>query len=380
VIAAGFPQGGRRHELEGRSQIGKFVDAQAYFLVEPSQPLERRALDLPKPGPGEALVEVAACGLCHTDLSFASGAVRPRHELPLVLGHEVTGRVVSAGDGAEGLLGRPVLVPAVLPCGECPFCLGGRSNICPQQKMPGNDMHGGFASHVLVPGRFLIPVDHAPPEVSLEEIAVVADAVSTAYQAVRRSGLTAGDAVFVVGAGGVGAFLLQIARAMGGRVVVCDVRPERLRLAASFGAEAMVEVDGDPASQRRRIQGIAREWGIPSLSWRIFECSGTRAGQELAFSLLAPAASLVVVGFTPERLDLRLSNLMAFDATAVGSWGCPPEVYPRVLDLVFSGQVAISPLVEHAPMSEINRLLEEMAEHRLTRRMVLHPKNGAGAT
>jgi 6-hydroxycyclohex-1-ene-1-carbonyl-CoA dehydrogenase len=354
------------------------LQAEAYFLVDAAHPLERRPLALAEPTPEEALVEVVACGLCHTDLSFASGAVVPRHELPLVLGHEVTGRVVAAGEEVAHLLGRPVLVPSVLPCGTCAFCRAGRSNICPRQKMPGNDIHGGFATHLLAPGRFLIPLDDAPEEVSLAEIAVVADAVSTAYYAVRRSGLAAGDVAFVVGAGGVGSFLMQIARALGARVVVCDVRPERLRLAASFGAEVALEVAGDPREVRRQAQAAARDWGVPSFAWRIFECSGTTAGQELAFTLLAPAATLVVVGFTPERLPLRLSNLMAFDATAVGTWGCPPEAYREVLDLIYRRQVEVSPFVEHAPMSEINRLLEEMAEHRLTRRMVLHPPNGVG--
>jgi 6-hydroxycyclohex-1-ene-1-carbonyl-CoA dehydrogenase len=349
------------------------VNAEGYFLLAPQERLVKRALEVPEPAPGEAVVAVEACGLCHTDLAFASGAVMPRHALPLVLGHEVTGRVVAAGEDVRELLGRPVLVPAVLPCGECAFCRAGRSNICPRQRMPGNDLHGGFASHLLVPGRFLVPLDDAPPGFAREELAVVADAVSTAYQAVLRSGLVAGDVAFVVGAGGVGGFVAQVATALGARVVAIDVLHERLAALAERGIERTLRAGEDERAVRTAAHVAAREWGVPSLDWRIFECSGTPAGQSLAFSLLAPAATLVVVGFTPEKVKLRLSNVMAHDATVIGTWGAPPEVYPPVLQLVYRGKVALTPFIDRAPMSELNRLLDDMAAHRLTRRMVLLP-------
>jgi 6-hydroxycyclohex-1-ene-1-carbonyl-CoA dehydrogenase len=347
--------------------------AEGYFLLAPAERLVKRALPLPEPAPGEALVEVEACGLCHTDLAFASGTVVPRHSLPLVLGHEVTGQVVAAGEDVRDLVGKPVLVPAVLPCGQCPFCRAGRSNICPHQKMPGNDLHGGFASHLLVPGRFLVTLDDAPPGFAREELSVVADAVSTAYQAVLRSGLAPGDVAFVVGAGGVGGFVAQVARALGARVVAIDVDPERLAALGDHGVERTLLAGEDERAVRSAAQTMAREWGVPSLGWRIFECSGTPAGQSLAFTLLAPASTLVVVGFSAEKVRLRLSNVMAHDATVQGTWGCPPEAYRGVLRLVYEGKVALSPFIDRAPMSELNRLLDEMAAHRLRRRMVLLP-------
>lgn len=350
------------------------MQGSAFFLETPERPLVWRELTIPDPGPGDVVVEVAACGLCHTDLSFASGSVAPRHALPLVLGHEVTGRVVAAGDGVEDRLGKPVLVPAVLPCGDCAFCRAARSNICPHQKMPGNDIHGGFATHLVVPGRFVVPLDGAPEDLSLEEVSVVADAVSTAFQAIARSGLGAGDAAFVVGAGGVGAFVVQIARALGARVVACDVQRDRLDLVAEHGAEAVLETaDREERDLRRELHDLARAWEVPSVRWKIFETSGTPAGQSLAFALLAPAATMVQVGFTPAKVTVRLSNLMAFDATVHGTWGCPPEAYPAVLDLIYRGDVVLTPFVEHAPMGALNELLDDMAHHRLSRRMILHP-------
>jgi 6-hydroxycyclohex-1-ene-1-carbonyl-CoA dehydrogenase len=351
------------------------MHTQGYFLETPAHPLVLRDLDVPAPGPGEAVVAVAACGLCHTDLAFADGSVPPRHALPLVLGHEVTGTVVAAGDGYAHLAGKPVLVPAVLPCGECDFCRAGRGNACPHQKMPGNDIHGGFSSHMLVPAGPLIPLDDAPEGFPLDDLAVVADAVSTAYQAALRAGLGAGDLAVVVGAGGVGGFLVQIARALGARVVACDVKPEALEAASTFGAERTIEVAGRDAKEvRREVRALAREWQVPSLRLKLFETSGTREGQTLAFGLLDRAATLVQVGYSPEAIPLRLSNLMAFDATVHGTWGCPTEAYPAVLDLIFRGQVVLAPVVDHAPLSDLNRLLDDMAGHRLARRMILHPQ------
>ena len=350
------------------------MKAEAFFLDRPSGPLATRELETGEPGASEVVVEVEACGLCHTDLSFAAGSVAPRHPLPLVLGHEITGRVVVTGGDARHLMDRPVLVPAVLPCGECDFCAAGRGNACPRQKMPGNDIHGGFASHVLLPAGALIPVDDAPEHITRANLSVVADAVSTAYQAILRSDLQVGDAVFVVGAGGVGGFIIQFARALGARVIACDISPERLVTAAAYGAEETVNVaDLDGREARKKLQGIARSWKIPSLRHRIFEASGTAAGQLLAYSLIARAATLVQVGYTFDKVTVRLSNLMAFDATVHGSWGCPPEAYRRALEMIYDGSVVLEPFVEHAPMSELNRLLEDMADHRLTKRMVLLP-------
>jgi 6-hydroxycyclohex-1-ene-1-carbonyl-CoA dehydrogenase len=351
--------------------------ALGYFLEAPGAPLARRDLTLSLPGAGEALVEVLACGLCHTDLAFASGSVPTRHALPLVLGHEVVGRILSAEAGFSSLIGRTVLVPAVLPCGTCEYCQSGRGNACPDQKMPGNDVHGGFASHLLVPAAPLVPVDDfVSTEQDARELAVVADAVSTAYQAVRRAGLKAGDAAFVVGGGGVGAFVTQIARALGARVAVGDVAPDRLELLSAHGAERTVDLrELHPQDARKQFGAIARDWRVPPLRTRIFECSGTANGQVLAFSLLGRGATLVQVGYTPEPVTVRLSNLMAFDATVHGTWGCPPEAYPAVLRMIADGRVAVRPFVEHAPMSSVNTLLDAMGAHTLRSRMVLDPRS-----
>jgi 6-hydroxycyclohex-1-ene-1-carbonyl-CoA dehydrogenase len=125
---------------------------------------------------GEVLVKIAGCGVCHTDLSFWHYGVQTKHALPLTLGHEISG-IVIAGD--KTWLNKAVIIPAVLPCGECELCKKGRSNICRSQLMPGNDLQGGFASHIKIPSRYLC---HVPDSIlktyPLEHLAVIADAIS----------------------------------------------------------------------------------------------------------------------------------------------------------------------------------------------------------
>lgn len=346
------------------------LHADAWVLEKAGQPLVRRTLAL-EPGDMDAVVEVEGCGLCHTDLGFADGSVSPRHALPLVLGHEISGKVVAAKHA--GLVGKKVLVPAVMSCGVCAFCRAGRGNACPMQTMPGNDANGGFATHVVVPAQSLVSLEGAPANLSTDAFGVVADAVSTAYQAVRRAWLDVDDVAFVIGAGGVGGFLAQIARALGARVIACDVDPVKLARLAALGIETVVVTGKDAKEVRRDLHARAKKLGAPSLAWRIFECSGTTSGQLLAYALLAQASTLVVVGYTREMINIRLSNVMAFDATVLGSWGCPRERYADVLDLVFQGSIALEPFIERAPMSSINAHLRALAEHRLERRLVLDP-------
>ncbi len=110
------------------------------------------------------------------------------------------------------------------------------------------------------------------------------------------------------------------------------------------------------------------------MNWRVFECSGNAAGQQLAYSLLGRAATMVVVGYTFDKVELRLSNLMALDAQAIGTWGCPPEAYPDVLRLVYDGVVRLDPFIEHRPMSAVNDHLAEMSSGALKRRVVMDPR------
>jgi 6-hydroxycyclohex-1-ene-1-carbonyl-CoA dehydrogenase len=344
----------------------------AYQMTAKDAPFERVEMPIPEPADDEAVVAVAGCGVCHTDLSFWHHGVPTRHPLPLVLGHEISGIVLQ---GPAHLIGKPVIVPAVLPCGECELCRRGRSNICQSQKMPGNDFNGGFASHVAVPSRFLAPVpEPALADHSLAELAVIADAVSTPYQVLVKSGLTPGDLAIVIGVGGIGIYAAQLARIMGGKVIAADISQEKLDQLKAIGVTATINTrEMDVKAVKNRVKEYCRELQAPAHGWKIYETSGTKAGQDLAFALLGIAGTLSVVGFTLEKLELRLSNLMAFDATVIGTWGCKPELYPAVIDLVAQKKLALKPFTETRRMSQINDVFQMMLQHQLMKRAVLMP-------
>jgi len=270
-----------------------------------------------------------------------------------------------------------VLVPAVMPCGECDACKRGKPTICPRQEMPGNDIQGGFATHIDVPARGLCPVDEArlaKAGLQLADISVVADAVTTPYQAVIQAGVAPGQLVIVNGVGGVGGYCVQVAAAFGATVVAIDVDAKKLEMVAAHGASKTFDVrEVDPKNLKKEIGAFARSKGLPSREWAIFECSGTAAGQLTAWSLLVHGATLAVVGFTMDKVEVRLSNLMAFHARALGNWGCPPELYPPALDMVLDGKVKLAPFVERHPLETINEVFEGVHGRKLTRRAVLVP-------
>jgi len=352
------------------------IDAQRWLMTAANAPLER-ARFAAAAGRGEVVVRVAGCGVCHTDLGYLYDGVRTKLPLPLALGHEVSGRVVEASAGAEAWLGKAVIVPAVLPCGECDLCRRGLSTICRAQKMPGNDIHGGFATHIVVPARGLCPVAEERLEragLTLADVSIVADALTTPYQAVLRAGAKPGSLAVVVGAGGVGGYCVQIARAFGAKVVAIDVDEAKLEAISRHGAALTLDARAlDARALKTAILDFAKRNQLPATEWLIFECSGTAAGQLTAYGLLVHGATLSVVGFTMDKIELRLSNLMAFDARAIGNWGCPPEHYPAALELVLDGKVEVKPFVETHPLDDINRVLDAVHHHSIKKRAVLVP-------
>ena len=335
-------------------------------------PLERVSWEPPELAEDEALVQIAGCGVCHTDLSFWHYGVPTKQELPLVLGHEISGTVV---EGPADLVGQPVIVPAVLPCGECSLCRNGRGNICQSQKMPGNDFNGGFATHVVIPAKYLAKVPEAAlVGHSLAELAVIADAVSTPYQVIVKSELKEGDLAIIIGVGGIGIYGAQLAQITGAKVIGLDLAQDKLDRLTEIGISATLNIKGmDIKEIKNSVKGLAKEMNCSPYGWKVYEMSGTRSGQELGFALLGIAGTLSIVGFTLDKLEVRLSNLMAFDANVIGTWGCKPELYTDVINLVGQGKLKLQPFTETKPLSQINEVFQQTLEHKLIKRTVLVP-------
>ena len=336
--------------------------------------LEKTEIPVPELKDGEVLVEVAGCGVCHTDLGFFYDGVPNVNKPPLTLGHEISGTVV-AGD--EKWIGKEVIIPAVMPCRKCLLCKTGRGNRCLNQKMPGNSLgiYGGFSSHIPVPSIDLCEIKDRKG-IPLSHFAVVADAATTPYQAAKRADLQPGDNVIVLGiTGGVGQYMGQVAKALGAKTVVGIARnQEKLERALKFGADAVIKTtDKDARAISKEFRSFCKAHGLPNFGWKIFEVTGSKPGQEIALSLLGFTGKLIVVGFGMAKVEYAIGRLMAFDAELIGTWGCLPEYYPIVLDMVMDGKINMEEFVQTRPMSTIAETFAEAHAVPPVKRIVLEP-------
>lgn len=311
----------------------------AAVFTGPSAPLQLETIPRPDPAPGEILVRVGACGLCHSDLHYMDHGVPTFKAPPLVLGHEISGTVVRVGTGVdEARLGTSVLLAPVTSCGECVMCRTGRENVCARQRMLGNTIDGGFAEFVVAPSRDAFEI---PADVPAEEACVIADALTTAFHAVtRRARVEAGETVVVVGCGGLGLNVVQVASLVGARVLAVDVDPRKLALARELGASVAIDArDGDAAKRVRSETGGGAEVAI--------EAIGNPKTQEQALASLRTGGRLVLLGFAAENMSLPGGRVTYREITVIGTLGCRPVDFPIVLDLVRRGRLTVGPLVTH---------------------------------
>ncbi len=322
----------------------------------PHQPLTLEEIPTPVPGAGEILVQVAGCGVCHTDLHYVDHDVPTFKQPPLVLGHEVSGLVAGFGPGANpvGLhQGDRVLLPAVYGCGHCRMCRLGRENICENMMMFGNHVDGGYAEFMLAPARDAIPL---PPEIPLIEGAIIADATTTPYHAVvNRGRVLPGDSVVVFGCGGIGLNIVQIAAAVGGRVVAVDIVEQKLQWARMFGAVATLN-----AQTFERVEKEVRKLTSGGADV-VFEAIGSPATQAQAVASARTGGRVVIVGFSEKPMTLDSGRVMFREIEVVGSLGCRAVDYPRVLELARQGKIKVAELVTAKfPLADINAAFDTL--------------------
>jgi 6-hydroxycyclohex-1-ene-1-carbonyl-CoA dehydrogenase len=323
----------------------------------PNQPLRIEEVPTPTINPHEVLVKVAACGVCHTDLHYLDHGVQTFKKPPLILGHEPSGTVAQAGNEVKNFKeGDRVLLPAVLTCGSCEFCRTGRENICQTMTMFGNNIDGAYAEYVVVPGK---DVFHLPDEIPLEEGSIIADAISTPYHAVKnRAEVKAGDSVVVLGCGGVGVNVVQVAAACGGIVIAVDVSDKKLEWAKKLGATYTI----NPT----RVEHLGKE--IKKLTGGgadiAIEAIGRAQTIEIAFSTLRKGGRLVVVGYTNEEIKLSAAKIMYFEMEIRGSLGCRPVDYPRLIELCRIGKIKVKELVtQKFKLEQINDAFDLLRKH-----------------
>ncbi len=327
------------------------------------QPLAIETLPVPKPGPGDILIKVVACGVCHSDLHAVDGDWDPPPNLPLIPGHEVAGHVAALGpDVTDFEVGDRVGVPWMFwSCGTCEYCTAGMETICQRTEATGYSKPGGYAEYMVAPAAFC---GRLAGHVDLVEIAPILCAGVTTYRGIKRTGVRAGQWVAVVGVGGLGHIAVQYAKAMGMRVAAVDIADDKLALAKSLGAEVMINGrDGNAVAAVQKQIGGAHAVIVVAVAPQAFE---------QAVAMLRPAGVAAYIGLPGgdrDTIRLSISGIVNGERTVTGS-----NVGTR-LDLAeavdFAARGLVKSRIETAPLEEINTVLERMRKGKINGRVVL---------
>ncbi|MFN0085160.1 MAG: alcohol dehydrogenase catalytic domain-containing protein [Blastocatellia bacterium] len=326
-------------------------------------PLRIEEVSRPVPGPGEVLVRVAACGVCHSDLHIAGGEwemLKPAVKFPLILGHEASGTIVEAGIGvADFVIGDRVGVPWLhSTCGECEYCLAGRETLCGRQQITGCMVDGGFAEFVKAKASHIAKI---PDSLTFEEAAPLLCAGVTVHRAIKLSGVCAGERLAVFGIGGLGHLAIQLAKAIGVEVIAVDVAEEKLALARECGADHAINAATTQAHKEiKRLGGGAHVALVTS---------GARVAYETALRSLKRGGLLVVVGMSPEPIPLSTQALLAGEYRILASTVGTREDLREVLRLAAEGKVKCR--IETRAFEAVGDVLAEMEKGHLLGRVVL---------
>lgn len=332
----------------------------------PNQPLKIEEVQTPKVGANEVLVKIAACGVCNTDLHYIDHGVPTFKKPPMILGHEPSGVVQEVGFKVkEFKVGDHVLIPPVFSCGYCENCRLGRENICQNMIMVGNHVDGAFAEFISVPAK---DCQHLPKDLPLEESCIIADAISTPYHAVKnRAQVRPGDSVVVFGCGGVGINVVQMAAATGGAVIAVDIIEQKLATAEKLGARHTINAKGmDDKDVLKEIRTLTNGGADIAI-----EAIGNPKTIELAMAAVKPGGRHCQVGYSHQNVVLNAGRLMFREIEIIGSLGCRPVDYPKIIEMVRVGKIQLQPVITHKlKIEDINEAFDLMRKGEALRSIV----------
>jgi propanol-preferring alcohol dehydrogenase len=334
----------------------------AAVLYEFKQPLVLKEVPRPQLEARDVLIKVEACGVCHSDLHLADGdwsQLATIIKRPLILGHEIAGRVIEKGEEVRDLqIGDRVGIPWVYwTCGECEFCREGNENLCSKQKITGVTMDGGYAELVKAPASHALKI---PDGLSSVEAAPLFCAGVTVFRALKQARVSPGQRLAVFGVGGLGHLAVQIGLVLGADVTAIDISDEKLVLAKSLGASTVLNSASADAVKELRGKGGVHVALV---------ASAARGAYETAFYCVRPTGTLLVVGLPAENICfppiLMAAGEVRVQASAVGT----RQDVREVLALAAAGKIRCR--VGTRPLSEANQALDLLRSGQVSGRIVL---------
>lgn len=318
----------------------------------------------PEPGPGQVLIRIRACGVCPSDVRSYTGE-RKSSQYPRGVGHEWSGDVVALGVGAEGFtVGDRVAADWRVICGRCYYCRRGIFNYC--QNLAGGQVRGGFAEYGVAPTTNLRRI----PENVSYQAACFTEPLACCQNGISKNGIRFGDDVVVIGAGQIGLMHLQLARHLGGRVIVCDTIEARLRKAEELGAHETVNAaTGDPIE---RIKGLTEGRGANAVIVAVGAPPAIELGLQVAG--ICASVNLFAGTYPPATLPLDPNLIHYKQLSVVGSHDFTPHDFTAALNLLATGVVQVEPLISHVmPLEETEKAFRMVAERQGLKLMVALP-------
>ncbi len=325
-------------------------------------PLSLEDVPRPEAGADEVLIKVEVCGVCHSDLHVAGGdwtQLAGIVKKPLILGHEIVGRVVERGAGAKGVeVGDRVGVPWVQwTCGLCEFCREGNENLCAKQRITGVMVDGGYAEYAKAPASHVVKI---PEALVSEQAAPLLCAGVTVHRALKQAKIRAGQRLAVFGVGGLGHIAIQIGRTAGAEVTAIDISEEKLALAKSLGAARTLN-----AATSKVIKEIRGSGGVHVA----LVASATKSAYDMAFPCVRPTGMLLVVGLPAQDIAFPAIMMAAGEiqikASSVGTRADLREV----LAMGAAGKVTCQ--VTTRPLAEAQEVLGQLSRGEISGRVVL---------
>jgi alcohol dehydrogenase, propanol-preferring len=337
----------------------------AAVLREFKAPLIIEEIAQPRPDSHDVVVEVEACGVCHSDLHVADGDWPQMLRItkkPLVLGHEIAGRVVEKGGSVDHLkVGDRVGIPWLhWSCGECEFCRDGNENLCVKQQITGVTVDGGFAEYVKVSGSHATKI---PSGLSAIEAAPLFCAGVTVYRALRHAKIQPGQRLAVFGVGGLGHLAVQIGVGLGAQVTAIDVSDEKLAHARSLGATATLNASTANVAKELRGAGGAHAAIVTSAA---------KSAYDTAFRCVRPSGTMLVVGLPAESICFPPIAMAALEVHIKASSVGTRQDLREVLAMAAAGKIGCQ--VAARPLEEANEVMAELRSGTVSGRIVLTPR------
>lgn len=341
----------------------------AAVKTEPKPGIDLIEVDDPSPKSNQILLEVKAASICGSDVHIYEWTKGYEWmPLPLIIGHEFSGRIVECGRDVKGLQeGERVVCIPIVPCGRCAPCKNGRINICENIQGIGFHINGAFAKYVLVP-RNIAGIFPIPKHISYE-IGALCEPLSVALHAIETSQIRFGESSVVIGPGPIGLLITQCLKAMGVTKVFVtglEMDKERLRLAEKFGAESINIEEEDP------IKVVKSSMGGKGTDV-VFEASGNPAALSQAINMVKKGGEIVVVGIFSKPSVIQFTPIVRCEIRIKGSYGYTFQTWKRALSLLSVGKLNIEPLITHIlPLDKIVDGLKLMKE-KLAIKVILKP-------